>query len=1591
MRKLLLYLALLCPTLLFAQGSQYQSILLGPTGRPLAGAQITVCSFGSVGVPCQNPINLYSDPGLSVPISNPTTSDSLGNWGFWALPNNYVYTVTGTGITANGPFMISVPCNLNSSCSGTTSTFAGLPTSPVTNALAIVTDGNGNNCLGGGGTIRELCQWTGTQWILISAPVSAAFPITAANGGTGTATPTAHGVAVSEGAGTPFSFVTPTNNSQCFMSDPANFATIDPSFQTCPSGGGGGSPSQGSQGVIQGAGAVAGTFQASGLSESAGVLTNGDNNIRRGPNPAVDVTFFNARPVNPNIIPTTTATITGGTNSLVVASNAGWLKNDGLSLVGGGATNCATPPLAPTGFPALASAMTGTGWAVAGATGANSASYAVVAMSQGGCYTAASPVLTIANSFATLGANNMAITSCSNSLGTVTCTVVSTANLATGAWIRQAGTTDDQEFGGNFQITVLNGTQYSFTTGISSQYWMNSTTSTGGTLYYWTSNHIVLPVLPAGTNIYKEAVYRCYGASCALPANAANYALAYVSYPLTLTNTASDASFGVWDDYGTTMTPNLASSQNAPWYLPLTPPAANVNDLLTTTVTNIAGTTFTLATNATNSTTSAPMRFDIVPAWTAAQAASNTFSSGGGGAAHFPPAIEGASSAYCYVTSSYFALSGIINIGGPLCLGDTLNQGDGSLIGTYENSIRMQAPNHSLQPALDIKCLGANPCILRNNGPIKNLQISGFAGSEIQVFATSTYAPITSDVTFSNSSSADLNGVFYYYYNDAAGTGQFGGHFTNTAWLSSAPQTVGSTQTPLFISKNGMLWSFDYFSANIRGFYFDCNPANPACAFSDVFKQGQLTAGPITPLFTFNNAGGGNRGGSIYIEHPWGDSGSDPFIANASISGTIGASLIVNGTIAPQGGMPIITGKPFFSSVQVIMEGPHLANQVGINHDIFICPEVNRTFVGYDGCVFPSLNVPAVTVTANHTLSPSETNVIVNGTATITIPVAQPNGMWSVFSKSGTTTLHPISGVLSGNGATGDIVIPNNQGMMVFEDGVNAYAYGIGGGGAGGSPGGTTDALQYNGGGSSFGGVNSPTANGNYVVNYNVTASAAVPPTINLPGVPVNPQTGTTYTIGAANTWSDRATLITATNAGAQTYTAVNPSTAGFGFNTTYVIKNSGTGTVTENASVFTINGGASLLIPPSWTAWHWSDGVNYFASRLPDFTAFPNCTGGGNALQFTTSTGLFSCGASSAGVASITADGAMYTNSLSTGAVTLTLGAAGAHKVWMNNTGISATPGYQSIGEADLPATTVFTDKANTFGAFLQDLSASTIKVPQGAGATAGATSNCILDTTNKNLHCYMNNADAIVLGIPSAPTTGNLADYSVSSSNVLAHDSGIATANVVTNSTGNAAAANQVIVSAGANKTAKAIDFPERYFIPAANCNNTTAGAGWSIGSGGTVGCRAGTNNLGGFATITDTSTTFAQFTLTIPVDWDTATNPYIKFYFSSATDTTNGHTVIPQIKVSCPTAGNGTVSDDATFSAAQSSSTVTFGASAVANGFYNGSSVQIGSTQMTGCIAGGIMIVQVGRATDTATGNINFYGADVTFPRLITVQAN
>lgn len=212
--------------------------------------------------------------------------------------------------------------------------------------------------------------------------------------------------------------------------------------------------------------------------------------------------------------------------------------------------------------------------------------------------------------------------------------------------------------------------------------------------------------------------------------------------------------------------------------------------------------------------------------------------------------------------------------------------------------------------------------------------------------------------------------------------------------------------------------------------------------------------------------------------------------------------------------------------------------------------------------------------------------------------------------------------------------------------------------------------------------------------------------------------------------------------------------------------------------------------------------------------------------------------------VTSITDTAGIYSNSSSTGAVSLTPATVAAHKYYGNNTSSPATgaivqPAFGDLtgsatcaqmpaltgdttssagtcatttgkingtafagtngdgviyGAANIPVDSgilasnwVRKDATNIGAAAMTlDMSASTaanaLKIPSQAGLTSDGTKSIAYDTTNKNLHAPANNADAIELAIPSAPVTGDLADYVVAAGNVLAHDSAITTASVST-----------------------------------------------------------------------------------------------------------------------------------------------------------------------------------------------------------------
>ena len=99
MNKLLIafLLVLVFPMISLAQGGAYNSIVLGPNVAVIAGAQITVCSYGSTVANCNaNRVTVYTDATLSTPATNPITADGSGNFVVYAPSGNYNYVVSGS-------------------------------------------------------------------------------------------------------------------------------------------------------------------------------------------------------------------------------------------------------------------------------------------------------------------------------------------------------------------------------------------------------------------------------------------------------------------------------------------------------------------------------------------------------------------------------------------------------------------------------------------------------------------------------------------------------------------------------------------------------------------------------------------------------------------------------------------------------------------------------------------------------------------------------------------------------------------------------------------------------------------------------------------------------------------------------------------------------------------------------------------------------------------------------------------------------------------------------------------------------------------------------------------------------------------------------------------------------------------------------------------------------------------------------------------------------------------------------------------------------------------------------------------------------
>src|SRR5208282_400072 len=119
-----------------AQGSRKDDIVFNTRGTPLAGATVRVCAMPATGQPCAPLALIYSDPLLSQALANPTTTDGLGNYSFYAAPGKYEIEISGPGITTKQLPNVILPSDPSSPTFSTISSTGGI------NAFSLNLTGN---------------------------------------------------------------------------------------------------------------------------------------------------------------------------------------------------------------------------------------------------------------------------------------------------------------------------------------------------------------------------------------------------------------------------------------------------------------------------------------------------------------------------------------------------------------------------------------------------------------------------------------------------------------------------------------------------------------------------------------------------------------------------------------------------------------------------------------------------------------------------------------------------------------------------------------------------------------------------------------------------------------------------------------------------------------------------------------------------------------------------------------------------------------------------------------------------------------------------------------------------------------------------------------------------------------------------------------------------------------------------------------------------------------------------------------------------------------------------------------------------------
>ena len=582
-----------------AQGSRKDDIVFNSRGVPLAGATIRVCAMPATGQPCTPLALIYSDAALTQAIANPTASDGLGNYFFFAAPGRYEIEISGPGITTKQIPNIILPSDPSSP------TFSG-----AVSAFSLTLSGNltvnGNTTVLGNlasGTLNLTNQGTP--------------PGTASAGTVNLYTKTADKrVYYKDETGTEVGPLGPGNGAQTNVSNTFTAQqNIDADFRTK-----GPNPwyDVSRYGGYANGYPFAPTTTGSITSASTTLTTAGAFDVANGQY----VTVYGAGPAatiyTPGAaVPVSTISVTS--NVATLSAGTDWACGLGQNITIAGSSdsafNASFTPVLNLGANVCTFNIThvncnpctiGGSTTVVGAppfitsvqgilNGSTTYNYKIVAEDLFGGLSAASAPITITTGAATLGPNSATVANqgCARDVtGLTTITTTSAHNFQTGVPVLiLTGSTGDSSFEGQ---AIINTTPTS-TTFTYYQYGRPVKTNAcgGGTVKVVAKN--IIRWNQRFNTLIGHWIYRCTGAACS------NYTL--IGH--------SDGVDGAFIDYGLS-----GGLPNAPGYVPQgVPPAAPTNQWLSAKVNSGAGTsTLTLSVAASNTVSGATALHDNTPA-----------------------------------------------------------------------------------------------------------------------------------------------------------------------------------------------------------------------------------------------------------------------------------------------------------------------------------------------------------------------------------------------------------------------------------------------------------------------------------------------------------------------------------------------------------------------------------------------------------------------------------------------------------------------------------------------------------------------------------------------------------------------------------------------------------------------------------------------------------------------------------------------------------------------------------------------------------------------------------------------------------------